>query len=273
MVVTYYADMIFVWNFIVDFILLFLIHPDKKKRYFRLSVAAALGGGAALLMLYLSVDVVPLFFALRFFWAGVMVAVAFPVRGVGEFVCNTALLYGISGCLYGGYAFVSAMVVPWQKNTYLILLLSCLGIMCMKGLYVFRKRQDLQRSFQLRIKIYSGKKQVFKTAFYDSGNHLFEPISGRPVILVRKSTLQLLEIERERLRIVPYSSLGKQAGMLEAYPIEEIVVYEGKDECRFRHVYIAAAEESMFVQEACDVILHADLGIAGLQQKGRKICC
>lgn len=267
MVVTYYADVIFVWNFIVDFFLLFLIHPDKAKRYYRLAAAAVLGGGAALLMLYCSVGTFFLFFVLRFLWAGMMVAVAFPTRGIGEFFCNTALLYGISGCLYGGCALVSEMPVARKDTSCFILLVVLAGLMIGKGLYNFRKKQYRRQSFQLRIKIRSGKSQIEKTAFYDSGNHLFEPISGKPVILVRSGIMQLLEIEQERLRIVPYSSLGTNAGMLEAYPIEELVVFEGKREYQFRNIYIATAEEIMFAQEACDVILHADLGGANYSRK------
>ena len=106
----YYADVIFIWNFLLDFLLLFLIYPDKRKRYIRLVLAATIGAGAALLTLCFSVDAVWLFLGLRFFWAGIMVLVAIPTRGVGEFLCNTALLYGVSGCLYGVYVLFDGLI-------------------------------------------------------------------------------------------------------------------------------------------------------------------
>lgn len=253
MVVTYYADLIFLWNFVLDFFLLFLIHPDNKKQYWRLIIAAAIGGCAALLMLYLSFNAVLLFFVLRFFWAGVMVKVGIPARGIGEFLCNTALLYGISGCLYG----VSKLVFG-RAEIFTILL--SLGILLSgKALYRFRKKQCQRLLCQSRIKMKNGQQQVEKKAFYDSGNHLFEPISGKPVILVRNSVAKQLDICTEKIRVVPYSSLGNASGMLEAYPLEEVTVCDEKSKCQFKHIYMAVAEDAMFVQEDCEVILHADM--------------
>ncbi len=253
MVVTYYADLIFFWNFVMDFFLLFLIHPDSKKQYWRLIVAAAIGGSAALLMLYLSFNAVLLFFVLRFFWAGVMVKVGIPAKGIGEFLCNTALLYGISSCLYG----VSKLV--FERTEVFTIILSLGILLSGKTLYRFRKKQNQRLNYQLRIKMKNGQQQVEKKAFYDSGNHLFEPISGKPVILVRNSVAKQLKFCAEKLRVVPYSSLGNASGMLEAYPLEEVVICNEKNKCQFKHIYMAVAEDTMFVQEDCEVILHAEL--------------
>lgn len=260
MIVTYYADVIFIWNFVLDFCLLFLIHPDKRKRYHRLILAAAIGAGASLVMLYFSANTVLLFFILRFCWAGIMVAVAIPARGVGEFLCNTALLYGISGCLYGVYALLSDLMVYEEESVLLIMTVSLGGLMCGKALYGFRKRYYQRQTYQFVIKIRNGQKFIEKKAFYDSGNHLFEPISGKPVILVRNSIMRMLDINPETLRVVPYSSLGNQCGMLEAYPVEEVVICGGKRERQFKHIYISVGDDGMFLQEDCDAILHAELG-------------
>lgn len=259
MVVTYYADLIFLWNFVLDFFLLFLIHPDKKKRYWRLIVAAAIGGSAALLMLYLSFDAVLLFFALRFFWAGVMVKVGIPARGIGEFLCNTALLYGISSCLYGVSKLVFERTEVFKGKPLFITVFSLGILLSGKVLYCFRKKQCQRLNYQFRIKMRNGQRQVEKKAFYDSGNHLFEPISGKPVILVCNNVVKQLDICAEKLRVVPYSSLGNASGMLEAYPLEEVIVYDGKNKHQFKQIYMAVAEDAMFEQEDCEVILHAEL--------------
>jgi len=260
MVVTYYADVIFIWNFVLDFFLLFLIHPEKRKRYHRLILAAVIGAGATLMMLYLSVNAILLFFILRFLGAGVMVSVAIPARGVGELLCNTALLYGISGCLYGAYALLADLIACGEDRILLVMLVSMGVLMGGKALFGFRKKQYQRQTYQLIVKIRNGPKMIEKKAFFDSGNHLFEPISGKPVILVRNSVMRMLDVKPETLRVVPYSSLGNQCGMLEAYPVEEIMICGGARERQFKHIYISVGDDEMFLQEHCDVILHAELG-------------
>ena len=257
MVITYYADVIFIWNFVLDFILLFLIHPDKKKQYVRLTAGAGVGASFVLLMLYLFHTISVWYFLLRFLCAGIMVRIAMPNRGIGEFLCNTALLYGISGCLYGAGELLSGMLNRKEK-TFVIVVLAAVVLLAGRLLYSFRIRQNHRMVYEYMVKIKNGKKLIEKRAFYDSGNHLIEPISGKPVVLVRRQVMKLLEVNYETLRVVPYSSLGRKNGLLEAYQIEEIVVCNGSSEQCFRNIYVAAAEEEMFQQEACDVILHAE---------------
>lgn len=259
MVVTYYADVIFAWNFVMDFFLLFLIHPDTKKQYWRLATAAAIGGIAALIMLYLSIQTPALYFALRLFWAAVMVIVAMPAKGLGERFCNTALLYGAGGSLYGITELVSGRIEQWREKTLFLVPVSLGMVLCGKILYRFRKKQCQRLEYQSGVRMINGGKQLECKAFFDSGNHLFEPISGKPVVLIRSRIAAKLELNYERLRAVPYSSLGRKAGMLEAYPIEVLIVHNGKIPSQFRNVYVAVAEEAMFSQEDCEVILHAEM--------------
>ena len=259
MVITYYADVIFAWNFVIDYFLLFLIHPDTKKQYWRLIAAAAIGSVAALGMLFQPVRVPVIYFILRFFLAALMVLIAMPSRGLGERVCNTALLYGAGGSLYGIAELVSARMMHRSENTLLLMSVSLGVVICGKMLYRFRKRQQQRQEYRFTARISNGKKRLDCKAFLDSGNHLFEPISGKPVILVRSSIAKQLNLDEEKLRAVPYSSLGRTNGMLEAYPIEALSVYNGIYTVQFRHGYVAVAEDTMFSQEDCDVILHAEM--------------
>ena len=259
MVITYYADVIFAWNFVMDFFLLFLIHPDTKKRYWRLAAAATIGGVAALMMLYLSVQTPVLYFLLRFFWAAVMVAVAMPAKGLGERFCNTALLYGAGGGLYGITELIAERMEHWREKTLLLVPLSLGVVLCGKMLYRFRKKQAQRLEYQSVASMRNGAKHLECKAFYDSGNHLFEPISGKPVVLVRSRIAAKLGLNPKKLRVVPYSSLGRTTGLLEAYPLEALRVRSGSTSGQFRNIYVAVAEDTMFSQEDCEVILHSEM--------------
>ncbi len=92
----------------------------------------------------------------------------------------------------------------------------------------------------LPVTITHGGKTVALTALADTGNSLKDPLSGRPVIVVDARIAQkltnltfpqldhpmetILAGEHKGLRLVPYSSVGKQAGMLLAICPDSLTV-------------------------------------------------
>ena len=82
---------------------------------------------------------------------------------------------------------------------------------------------------------------------YDSGNHLVEPFSNRPVIVVERAALDgLLTIPDsvEDLppngvwRVVPFDSLGGE-GLLPAFSPDSVVAVTPRGEIRLRDCYVA----------------------------------
>lgn len=74
-----------------------------------------------------------------------------------------------------------------------------------------------------------GEKEYQTTGLIDSGNALFDPISKEPVcIMTRKLYQQFFpgtEIsERNGYRVIPYRSVGKRNGIMEAFVIDAIEV-------------------------------------------------
>ena len=60
------------------------------------------------------------------------------------------------------------------------------------------------------------------TALIDSGNGLVEPISKSPVSIVEEGVIGVYKnyLRAEKFRMIPYHSVGKDRGMLEAYFID-----------------------------------------------------
>lgn len=260
MVITYYADTIFMLNFCVDFFLLFLLRPERSRCYGRLLAAAAVGAGSALLLLYLFSDTPEgiLFFLLRFLSAGTMVLIGFSVRGLGELLCNTALLYGMSGCFFGINRLVTDAFSMPEGATAFGLFVSAGVLLCTRALYSFRRTRNRTDTKRRRVWLRNGETELTEAAFYDSGNHLYEPISGKAVVLLRASVMKRLKLNPDMLRIVPYSAVGTKNGMLEAYPLEKLTIENGRKYQTFQHIYAAVAADEIFAQEACGVILHSE---------------
>lgn len=259
MVITYYADVIFAWNFIMNFLILILIHPDSKYRPGKIAIAAAAGAGVVLVSLYLWKENVVLYSALRFLSAGLLCLIAMPNKGIGELLCNTALLYGVSGCIFGINTILSGYLGEvGNKATLSIILISTGTLFAGRRLLRFRNIRNKQSAYCFEVTLKNNNREIKDTAFYDSGNHLYEPISGKPVILIPQRIGCLLQFCNASLRVIPYSSLGNKFGMLNAYRLDELIIHKETDEVHYKEVYAAVADDEMFRQESCGVILHSE---------------
>lgn len=258
MVITYYADLLLVWNFVLDYILLVLIHPERKKKYVRIGIASLFGAVFALLGLYWWQGELLLFFFLRFLAAVLMCVVAIPEKGLGELLCNTFLLYGLSGCVFGIYSLINASSKCFSGYDAFAVIVSLCLIAVTKQFLCFRKRAKTRFDCLSEVCLKRQDIVIWKKAFYDSGNHLYEPVSGKTVVLIRDKLVKKLNLGTEPCRVVPYSSVGKEAGLLKAYKLDELVVGTGENKRLFKDIYAAVAEESLFRSEGCDVILHSE---------------
>lgn len=256
MVITYYADVIFIFNLVVDFTLLLIIHPKQKKRYGRLFGAAVSGAVVAVLLLVKRIPVWG-YIAGRLVIAVLMTGIGIPYKGIGELFCNTALLYGTGAAVYGISFLWLGKTLVHSKGNYLFPIAASTLIFAGRCLYFFRERRKHANQYRCEVVLmHSGKSMKLK-AFYDSGNHLYEPFSGYPVILVNESVLKGLGIIREEhLRAVPYQAVGSADGILYAYPVEQLMIPDGNKKKTLTSLYAAVVPEELLRQEECDVILH-----------------
>lgn len=256
MVITYYVDVIFIFNLILDFALLLLIHPKQKRNYRRLFGAAGTGAMGAVLLL---TNMIPIwsYMVLRLLIAGLMAGIGIPYKGIGELLCNTALIYGTGAALYGiSFIFFGNEGVQNVTITYLSLLGSVLILFLGRCLYVFREKRKNRNIYRFEFILSHCGKAVKGRAFYDSGNHLYEPVSGWPVILVKEKVLKSLCIEKDKMRVIPYKAVGNTAGLLSAYPMEKLIVQSGGEKKTWINFYAAVVPDELLKQEECDVILH-----------------
>lgn len=254
MVITYYLDLIFVWNFCTDVLFLLLIHPKKKRSYRRIACAATVGAGTVIGLLYFGYNDGLGYMVAQFLSAVTMSFIGIPFNGLAELFCNTVLLYGMCGTFLGVNRILGKMFPRLPISSIWMSLTTFVVLFLFRFIYLYRKRSERREDYHFDVSLFQNERQLDVKAFYDSGNHLYEPISGKTVILVRDCVLKRLEPDLNRYRMVPYSVLGNRAGMLKAYRIDKLMVHHGETYCG---IYAAAAENTIFVQEHCDIILHS----------------
>ena len=132
------------------------------------------------------------------------------------------------------------------------------SIICILGFKIVKNKISKKDMFY-KVIITINKKQIETTAMVDTGNLLKDPITGNPVIVVESSLLEkilplelLLNLDKiiggefenvteeirntymNKLKLIPYASLGKQNGMLIGIKADEVKIIK-EDETQLKN--------------------------------------
>lgn len=236
-----YIDVLLALNGWIDFLLLLGVRRSMGGggRSWRLALGAFVGALSCLALL-LPPMAVWLSLLMRFLSAAVMVTVAFGYGSWREWGRRVFLLFalsaglaGLCGALYffvapqGFYVFNGVVYYAVPPLLLVALTVVCYGLLWLSE-QLLRHKAPKEHLFRVRL-TYEGRSTTFP-CLYDSGNHLIEPFSGRPVLVVERSVAQELLPTVPSVsdlpsgwRLVPYDTLGG-SGLLPAFLTDSAVV-------------------------------------------------
>lgn len=249
---TVYADDTFVLNLIVDYFILLATAklwalPLKRKRFL---AVAALGALYAVLLL----------------WPQFRPMLATPAAKLGLGLLMTMLAYGAGSGLikryvvfllvsaaFGGAVYAASLLAGVQPEDGLfgtvsmrVLALSFAACYCALTFFFRRfKKRSVREMHRIEVKL-CNKSAAF-TALDDTGNELYDPISGLSVMVVGKGEAEKLlppvlsdaladgpavfmealpyfEALRPRFRLVPYSAVGQRSALLPVFRPDSIKI-------------------------------------------------
>lgn len=256
-----YMDVLLLLNFCMDFVLLWAAGRFLRRQtpLWRLLLAALLGCGYASAMVlplpeWLWSPPAAVMFSL------LMLAAAYPLRDRRSFLRLAGVFYLIA-CAAGGAALAAASLWgegPWPGSVtrvrWVCLLMAAPVVMIVsrRG-YLALRRAWSKESFRANLRVQAAGRQVALTALIDTGNDLTEPLSGLPVVVADYRALVSLLPERlrqawneapeqpdqvlqrlygasdtdgwvRRLRLVPFSSIGRRNGLLLGFRADLVVL-------------------------------------------------
>ncbi len=111
------------------------------------------------------------------------------------------------------------------------------------------------------IEIHLNGTVISSAAFIDTGNSLVDPLGKKPVIVLARQNFPFLEGElnaeniveklngqdllTQRLRLVPYCSVGKKRGMLVGFQTDEVIIRNCLKTGRHSQIVVAIASEEI----------------------------
>lgn len=242
-----YVDSLFFLNFMMNLFALLLVDRSTLRIASSGRMAAGAGFGAAWMVLSVlgrGPGMLKLVIGGAVGTAG-MLCLTFRVRGLRMFLRLLERLLLCSFGLGGAMLFLIRCLPGFRKS-----LTSVPGLLGMGALFLLlcrRFQKNLYAEDSLcKARLSRKGKKVQTLALIDSGNSLFEPISGKPVCVVGRELFEgLWEKREEGFRVIPYHSIGKRRGMLPGYVLQELVLEVADIEYRFMDVYVAVSDEAI----------------------------
>lgn len=255
-----YVDTLIFVNIIVDYLLLKLTALLTKRKYSatRLVIAAAIGGFSSLYIL-IHTDNILLDIAFKIVVASALILTLQGLLGFKAFLCSLGIFVLLSFALNG---FVVALENIFSKTFFTENMINYFNISSLHLIFftaviyavimLVRKITDKSLSgYRADLKISVCGYTMKLKGFVDTGNHLRDPFSNLPVIVINKGNydkilvaIGSIELSR-RKRLIPFSTVNER-GVLNALrcdsaeiSIEESGRYDYKD------VIIASANQKI----------------------------
>jgi len=293
-----YIDRLFLINFVMNLLLLTLEKKILKwnTKLVRILTAAALGAGTTCVLAVLP----GLYGGLKFFVSyivicALMIQISFHTTKLKELLKGMVILYLITYCVGG---IVSSLY--YQRETYfyyadmlrrslfgnmsLLHVIVCIVIAIISMLIIIRflryQKQMSKEIYDVWLK--KDQARVQTRGLVDTGNCLYDPITGKPVIVVEMKLLEeVLEpslyhdlktivkfedasyhISSEnatKIRLIPFQSIGRKRGILPAVLLDEVEIKKDTQYLCSRKVIAALYDDVLSQTKEYQVILHKSL--------------
>ncbi len=294
---TIYLDVVLIENLCMNYIILFSTGYILKIKlnHIRLILSALLGGTYAILA-YTQILQVYSNILMKIVLSIVMVYIAYNPRNV-KLLAKQMIIFYLISFVFGGCAFALLYFIKPQdilmKDGVLIgtypLKIALLGgivgftitVIAFKSVKYRLRKNDMF----CEISIFFGEKSTTAKAMLDTGNMLKDPITRMPVIVVEKDILykiipykildnlekiiggdDLSEIyEQEsieyisKFRVIPFTSLGKQNGLLLGFKASKVITYIDANEEELKNVIIGIYDKKLSKKDKYNALLGLEI--------------
>lgn len=280
--ITIYIDIIFLENLIMNTIILYAtaIILKIKTRTIRVILSSAIGSIYAIITY---VTEIPIYTSviLKAILAIIMIYVAFNPQNIKRMWKQVAIFY-LTSFVFGGVTlyliyyikpqevFIKNGVFVGEYILKVIMLGAIVAYFTIKISLKIIKTKISPKDMYCKIKVKINEKTIETRAMIDTGNLAKEPITNTPVVIVESTLLegilpikilnnlenilggdfsQISEEMQEKyiskLRCIPFSSLGKQNGMLLGIRADEIQVETEEEKKISNNIILGIYDKSL----------------------------
>ncbi len=283
-----YADITLLVNFLMDFLILWATARLARITPIisRIGIAAFLGGLYAVGYLF------PQFhffysFPAKVIFSCLMVMVALPIENWDVFKRAFILFYAINFTAAGASIAFSFMVKADLLNFNTAYWWLAGGVICVLLIGIFGGRllttRFMPNLLRFKVEMKFDQKTCAGKGFLDTGNSLKDPLTSKPVIVAEYDFLKdclpgdvreamennqdegrmldelILSSWSRRLRLIPFTSIGKSNGMLVGIRADEVKVDLGKDHPLYKNMVIGIYKGKLSSHNKYQMLVPAEI--------------
>lgn len=293
---TVYLDIIFLENFILNFIILYAVSLVIKEKAGCIKLMIASLIGASYVIIYYLINFQSKWnLIFKIILSVVMVYISFMPKSFKEFIKQITFFYLVSfvfggaslGVIYmvnAGKISIRNGIIVGNYTLKTIFIGVILAFTIITVAFKLVKNRISKKDLFCNIKIIINQSKINVKAVIDTGNFLKEPITNIPVIVVEKDILrnfvpkEILEnienilggdlknipenIQNEymsKLKVIPFSSLGKQNGMLLGIKADGVVVEIDNEEKYVEKVILGIYTKKLSKKDEYNALLGIDV--------------
>ena len=293
---TIYLDIIFLENFILNFIILYAVSLVIKEKAGCIKLMIASLIGASYVIIYYLINFQSKWnLIFKIILSVVMVYISFMPKSFKEFIKQITFFYLVSfvfggaslGVIYmvnAGKISIRNGIIVGNYTLKTIFIGVILAFTIITVAFKFVKNRISKKDLFCNIKIIINQSKINVKAVIDTGNFLKEPITNIPVRVVEKDILknfvprEILEnienilggdlknipenIQNEymsKLKVIPFSSLGKQNGMLLGIKADGVVVEIDNEEKYVEKVILGIYTKKLSKKDEYNALLGIDV--------------
>ena len=279
---TIYIDIVIIENLIMNYIILCAtgIVSKNKIRYLRLIMASLLGAIYSVVA-YMKILEIYSNIVLKILLSVIIVYIAYNPQTVKK-LWKTLVMFYLVSFVFGGVAFSLIYIIKpqdiimknglflgtYQLKTIILGAIVAFAIIII-AVKIIRKKFTT-KDMICDIEIMLNNKKINTKALIDTGNMLKEPITNTPVVVVEKILLyecipkeilnninQIIggDLEKipqqiqsqyiSKLKLIPFSSLGKQNGMLLGIKVQQIKIIKESEEITKENIIVGIYQQSL----------------------------
>ena len=277
-VITIYIDIIFLENLVMNTIILYAtaIILKIKPKFIRVIIGSVVGSLYAIITYTTQLPIYTSVLS-KILLSIIIVYITFNPQNMKN-MWKEVLIFYLTSFVFGGVAlyllyfikpqeiFIKNGIFVGEYVLKVIFLGAIIAFIIIKVSIKFIKNKMIAKDMYCKIKIKINEKEIETIAMIDTGNLAKEPITNTPVIIVESSLLyktlpkeiinnidsilsgEIKEVPEEyvsRLRCIPFSSLGKQNGMLFGVKADEIMIEKDDEKKVSKNVIIGIYDKSL----------------------------
>ena len=269
---TIYVDLILLENIVMNYIILVATSIISKSRIslIRSLMSATIGSMYSILNYLMELDII-MNFSLKILISIIMIKIVFNSKNIKLFFKQLVMFY-LTSFTFGGVTFMLLFFLSPENIVFngknlvgvypikVTIIGGIIGFIIISIVALMIKNRMSQNNIIYDLKIIHNNKAILLKTLIDSGNLLKDPVTNMDVIIVEKESLKdlldekafeyikmikkgnLLEenfnnIYKYKFKLIPYSSLGNENGMLVGFKADCIEIF-GEEENKRNDVVV-----------------------------------